>query len=401
VAHGVSPALSLHRPTWAEVDLDIIAANLATVRQRLGATAVLAIVKADAYGHGAVPVARRLEREGVAWLGVALPEEGVEIRRAGIATPILVLGGFAPAQAGLLLDHRLTTAVFRPEQVDALAAAAAARGVEAEVHVKIDTGMGRLGVPTAGLAGFADRLAATAPIRVTGAFSHLAVADEPGDPFTAMQLQEFLRCVNQMRSRGLHPDLLHLANSPAITDHRAAWMTLARPGLLLYGYNPGPRSAMLAVRPALALKSRIIDVRQVAAGASVGYGRTWKAETAATIATLGIGYADGLPRSAGNRGHVLVHGRRAPIVGRVNMDLTTIDISAIPEATIDDIAVVIGRSQGEGAGADALAAAAGTIPWEILARLGGRIPRLHLEGGRGTLDSRFAAPLDESDDAAL
>ena len=401
MAHGVSPALSLHRPTWAEVDLDIIAANLATVRQRLGATDVLAIVKADAYGHGAVPVARRLEREGVAWMGVALPEEGVEIRRAGIAAPILVLGGFAPAQAGLVLEYRLTTAVFRPEQVDALAAAAAARGAEADVHVKIDTGMGRLGVPTAGLAAFADRLAAATRVKVTGAFSHLAVADEPGDPFTATQLQEFLRCVSLMRARGLHPDLLHLANSPAITDHRAAWMTLARPGLLLYGYNPGPRSAMLPVRPALTLKSRIIDMRQIAAGSSVGYGRAWKAEAASTIATLGIGYADGLPRSAGNRGHVLVHGRRAPIVGRVNMDLTTIDISAIPEATIDDIAVVIGRSQGEGAGADALAAAAGTIPWEILARLGGRIPRLHLEGGRGTLDSRFAAPLDESDDAAL
>jgi alanine racemase len=397
----VSLTLAQHRPTWAEVDLDVIAANLATVRQRLGATAVLAIVKADAYGHGAVPVAGRLEREGVAWLGVALPEEGVELRRAGIATPILVLGGFAPAQAGLLLDHRLTPAVFRPEQVEALAAAAAARGVDAEVHVKIDTGMGRLGVPTAGLAGFADRLAAAARLRVTGAFSHLAVADEPDDPFTAAQLQDFLRSVNLLRGRGLHPGLLHLANSPAITDHRAAWMTLARPGLLLYGYNPGPRSATLPVRPALTLKSRIVDVRQVAAGASVGYGRTWRPETAATVATLGLGYADGLPRSAGNRGHVLVHGRRAPIVGRINMDLTTIDISAIPEAAIDDIAVVIGRAQGDGAGADALAAAAGTIPWEILARLGGRIPRLHLEGGRATLASRFAAPLEESDDAAL
>jgi len=401
VAHGVSPTLSLHRPTWAEVDLDVIAANLATVRQRLGATGVLAIVKANAYGHGAVPVARRLEREGVAWLGVALPEEGVEIRRAGITTPILVLGGFAPAQAGLLLEHRLTGAIFRAEQVDALDAAAAARGVEAEVHVKIDTGMGRLGVPTAGLAGFVDRLVAAAHVRATGAFSHLAVADDPGDSFTAEQLQEFLRCVNRMRARGLHPDLLHLANSPAIADHRAAWMTLARPGLLLYGYNPGPRSAMLAVRPALTLKSRIIDVRRVAAGASVGYGRTWKAGAAATVATLGIGYADGLPRSAGNRGHVLVHGRRAPIVGRVSMDLTTIDISAIPEATIDDIAVVIGRSQGEGAGADALATAAGTIPWEILARLGSRIPRLYLQDGRATIASRFISPLDETADTAL
>jgi alanine racemase len=389
----VTLPLALHRPTWAEIDLDVIAANLAVVRQRLGATEVLAVVKADAYGHGAVPVARRLEREGVAWLGVALPEEGVEIRRAGVATPVLVLGGFAPAQAGLVLDHRLTPAVFRPEQVDALAAAAAERNLTAEVHLKIDTGMGRLGVPGAALAGFVERLAAAGRLVVAGAFSHLAIADEPDDPFTAGQVQEFLRAVSLLRGRGQRPALLHLANSPAITDHRASWLTLARPGLLLYGYNPGPRTATLAVRPALTLKSRIIDVRQVAAGASVGYGRAWRAATEATIATLGIGYADGLPRAAGNRGHVLVHGRRAPIVGRVNMDLTTIDISAIPEAGIDDVALVIGREQGDSAGADDLASASGTIPWEILARLGGRVPRLHREGGSVTLDTRFDAGL--------
>jgi alanine racemase len=397
----VTLPLSLHRPTWAEIDLDVIATNLAVVRQRLGATGTLAVVKADAYGHGAVPVARRLEREGVAWLGVALPEEGVEIRRAGIATPVLVLGGFAPAQAGLLLDHRLTPALFRPEQIEALAAAAAARGIAADVHLKIDTGMGRLGVPSAALAGFADRLAVAERLRVTGVFSHLAIADEPDDPFTAAQIQEFLRSVSLLRGRGHHPDLLHLANSSAITDHRAAFLTLARPGLLLYGYNTGPRSTTLAVRPALTLRSRIIDIRQVAAGATIGYGRTWRARAESTIATLAIGYADGLPRAAGNRGHVLVHGRRAPIVGRVNMDLTTIDISTIPEAGIDDVAVVIGRSQGEGAGADDLATAAGTIPWEILARLGGRVPRVHREGGRALLDSRFSVPLEESDRAAL
>jgi len=394
VAAGVTLPHALHRPTWAEIDLDVIAANLAVVRQRLGATEVLAIVKADAYGHGAVPVSRRLGREGVAWLGVALPEEGVEIRRAGVATPILILGGMAPAQAGLVLDHRLTPAVYRPEQVEALAAAAVERGVTAGLHLKIDTGMGRLGVPPADLAGFLDRLAAAGRLEVTGAFSHLAIADEPDDPFTAGQIQEFLRAVNLLRGRGQRPALLHLANSSAITDHRSAWLTLARPGLLLYGYNPGPRTATLAVRPALTLRSRIIDVRRVPPGGSVGYGRTWRAGTEATIATIGIGYADGLPRAAGNRGHVLVHGRRAPIVGRVNMDLTTIDISAIPEAGIDDVAVVIGREQGDSAGADDLAAAAGTIPWEILARLGSRVPRLHREGGRTTLDSRFSGPLE-------
>jgi alanine racemase len=385
-----------HRPTWAEIDLDVLAANLAVVRRRLATAAVLAVVKADAYGHGAVPVARRLEREGAEWLGVAIPEEGVELRAGGILLPILVLGGFAPAQAGIVLEHRLVPAIFRAEQVEALQAAAAARGIEADVQVKIDTGMGRLGVPAARVEGFVEILARATRLRVTGAFSHLAIADEPDDPFTAAQLQGFLRAVGVLRGRGLRPEHLHLANSPGITDHRATLMTLARPGLLLYGYSPGARTQALPVRPVLTLKSRIVDLREAAAGDSVGYGRTWKATAPSTIATIAIGYADGLPRSAGNRGHVLVRGRRAPIVGRVSMDSTTVDVTAIPDAALDDIAVVIGRGESENAGADALAAAAGTIPWEILARLGGRVPRVHIEGGRTVFSSRFGNPLERN-----
>ncbi len=383
--------LAAHRPTWAEIDLDRLAHNLTCVRGRLGATGVMAIVKADAYGHGAVPVARRLEREGVDWLAVAMPEEGATIRQAGVRTPILVMGGLAPEQADLVLAHDLTAAVYREDQIAALATHAARRGAPAPVHVKIDTGMGRLGVPAADVDRFAAVLAAAQGIAVTGAFSHLAAADDREDPFTAQQTALFLKSVATLRAHGLRPTQLHLANSAAIIDQRATWMTLARAGLLLYGYNPVGRGLLLPVRPVLSMKSRVVDLKDLAAGATVGYGRTWKAPSPARIATLPIGYADGLPRSAGARGRVLLRGRTAPIVGRINMDLTTVDVTGHPEVVMGDVATVIGADEGESIGADALAAAAGTITWEILARIGPRVPRLVIDSGPTTLLSPFPA----------
>jgi alanine racemase len=370
--------LEEQRPTWAEIDLAALSHNLKVVRGRLAGAGVLAVVKADAYGHGAVPVARRLEREGVEWLGVALPEEGVALRNAGLRTPILVLSGFAPAQADLVLAHELTPALFRRDQAEALRDAAGRRGIVARVHLKIDTGMGRLGVPVEGVAALVETLRGMPALDVVGAFSHLATAEDRGDPFAAQQLQAFLRSVAVLREHGLRPEQLHLANSPAILEHRATWLTLARPGLLLYGYNPDPGGTTLPVRPVLTLKSRLVDVRDLPAGGTVGYGRTWRAAQPARIATLAIGYADGLPRAASNRGQVLVRGRRAPIAGRVSMDLTTIDITTIPEAEAGDLAVLIGRQGGDTIGADAWAAASGTIPWEILARIGPRVPRVVL-----------------------
>jgi len=385
-------SLEQHRPTWAEIDLDALAHNARVLRGRLGTARIMAVVKADAYGHGAVPVARALEREGVAWLAVALPEEGVEIRSAGVRTPTLVMGGFAAAQADLILEHGLTAAVFRPDQVEALSSAAARHGIKAQVHVKIDTGMGRLGVPVQEVAGFAGILMGAPSLDVSGAFSQLAAADDPDDPFTATQVNLFLRSVAALRERGLRPELLHLANSPAVIDHRSTWLTLARPGLLLFGYNPVTRGNLLAVRPVMAVRSRVIDLKDLPAGASVGYGRAWRAGGPSRIATLPIGYADGLPRAAGNRGHVLLRGRRAPIVGRVSMDLTTLDVTDIPETALGDVATVLGAADGDLVGADALAVAAGTISWEILSRIGGRVPRLFLEGGRAALSSRFSVP---------
>ena len=382
--------LAAHRPTWAEIDLLALAANLRAIRNRVGARPILAVVKANAYGHGAAGIARALVRDGVERLGVAIPEEGIELRQAGVSAPILVLGGFAPEQADLLLQHRLVPAVFRPDQVEALSRAASRRGAAAPVHVKVDTGMGRLGVPAGDLPAFAGLLAQAPSIRVTGAFSHLAVADDPRDPFTRRQIDLFREAVEALRERGLAPEETHLANSAAIMDHPPAWLSLVRPGLVLYGYPPSPGVTPLPVKPVLSLKTRIIFLKEVPAGTSLGYGRTFVASRTTRVASLALGYDDGLPRQASNGGHVLVRGRKAPIAGRISMDLTTVDVTDVPGAALGDEVIVIGSSGGESIGADRVASWAGTITWEVLCGIGSRVPRLFVRGEEQELVSRFA-----------
>ncbi len=395
MASGVSGSIrDLHRPTWAEIDLDALVGNLAVVRSRTGPRPILAVVKADAYGHGAARIARTFEEEGIAWLGVALPEEGVELREAGVGRPIFVLGGFAPPQADLLLAHQLTPAIYRPDQVEALARAASNRGIRAAAHIKIDSGMGRLGVPAADLSAF---LAALQPwaerIEIEGVFSHLSVADDPRDPYTTRQISVFHDAVETIRQAGMNPSLIHLANSAAVIDHPPAWLTLVRPGLILYGYPPSDRMSAVSIHPVLSLRSRIIYVKEVPKGTSIGYGRTFIAERDCRIATLAIGYDDGLPRLLSNRGHILLGGRRAPIVGRISMDLTTVDISHLDGVALGDEAILLGSAGEEHLGADLLATWAGTIPWEILCGIGSRVPRLYRRADCLEVRSRFAKSL--------
>jgi len=387
----IRPGLELLRPTWAEVDLDALTANLAAIRAHVGAVPQLAVIKADAYGHGAVRVARSLERCGVAFLGVALPEEGVEIRRAGVRVPIVLLGGFAPPQADLVLQHDLVPAVFRLDQVQALSGAAARRRVRAAVHLKIDTGMSRLGVTARDATDFAARIRAASNLDLAGVFSHLAAADTPDDPFTTRQLEVFQECLRSLAGIGLRPHVVHLANSAAIIDHPPTWLTLVRPGISLYGYPPSHRAPALRLRPVLSLCSHIIYLREIPPGASIGYGRTYAAKERARIATLPIGYNDGLPCRLGNRGYVLIRGRRAPIVGRVSMDLTTVDVSGIPDVELGDTAVICGHSGGESLGADRIASWAETHIWDVLCGIGPRVPRAYLEGGEWTVSYRFTA----------
>ena len=385
--------LAALRPTRAEVSLDALEANLAWARQRTGGLPALAVVKANAYGHGAIEVARCLQGAGVEHLAVALLEEARELRRAGVTLPILVMGALEAAQMPEIVRLEATPAVFRPDQIDALQRCAAAAGRRLPVHLKVDTGMGRLGVRWDHAAALLDDLARRPLLDLQGIFSHLACADDPGSPLTSLQIERFAGVVAAARERGLNPPLVHLANSAAVLDRPPAWVSMVRPGLLLYGYRPSGLLAEAPLRPVLRLSTRIVLLKEIGAGDAVGYGATFVARRTSRIATVAAGYDDGVRRSLSNHGRFLVAGQPAPIVGRVSMDLTTLDVTEIPQARAGDEAVLIG-GQGEAfQGADQVAADAGTISWEILCGIGWRVPRLYLRGDRVVaVRSRFGGP---------
>ena len=383
MARRVSPPdLSALRPTRAEVSLDALEENLAWARRRTRGLPVLAVVKANAYGHGAVEVARCLQSAGVDHLAVALLEEARELRRSGVTLPILVMGALEPAQMPEIVRIEATPALFRADQVEALEHCAAAAGRRLPLHLKVDTGMGRLGVRWDRCAELLDDLARRTHLEVQGIFSHLACADDPASELTALQIERFGRVVAAARGRGLEPPLVHLSNSAAVLDRPPAWLSMVRPGLLLYGYSPSRLLAAAPLRPILRLSTRIVLLKEVEAGDAVGYGATFVAKRRSRIATVAAGYDDGVMRSLSNRGRFLVRGHSAPIVGRVSMDLTTLDVSDIPQASAGDEAVLIGSQGDSFQGADQVAADAGTIAWEILCGIGWRVPRLYRRGDR-------------------
>ena len=383
------------RPTWAEIDLDALAANFREVRRHVGGEAkVMCVVKADAYGHGAVGCARRLAAEGADWFAVALPEEGSELRRAGIGQPVLCLAGFWEGQAGLCVAEKLTPVVYGLEVVGALDVAAREAGVVAEAHVKIDTGTGRLGVRYEDAAEFAARLREFKSVRVTGLLTHFAAADEAGrDGFTREQQERFRAAVETFRARGHEPAVEHLSNSAATFAHPSARGSLVRPGGVLYGLWRDvlqPTRQQPPLKGVMSVRSRITLLKRVPAGETLGYGRTYALERESLIATLPVGYADGLRRALSNRGRVIVRGRFAPIAGRVSMDLTLVDVTDVPDVEEGDVATLIGESGGLTVTAEELARDAGTISYEITCGISRRVPRRYQEekgekgkGGRG------------------
>jgi alanine racemase len=374
--------LSQQRPTRAEVSLDALAANVASLRNRVGGKPILAVVKADAYGHGAIPVARCFQSLGIEHLAVALLEEAAELRDAGISIPLLVMGALEPSQMPSVVRLEVTPALFRPDQMEALEACAAAANRRVPYHLKLDTGMGRLGVPWRIAAEFLAESGKFHHLELQGLFSHLACADDPSHPLTRIQLERFAGALQTARSLGHRPHACHLANSAAVLDHPPAWLDLVRPGLALYGYHPSARNARLALQPVMRVTSRILYLKDLQPGDSVGYGATVTAARPMRIATIAAGYNDGVKRSLSNRGHFLVRGTSAPIVGRVSMDLTTVDVTEVPDASLGDEAVWLGAQGSLFQGADQVAEEAGTIPWEILCGIGSRVPRVYLRGGR-------------------
>ena len=378
--------LFARRPTWAEIDLNHLAANFKRVKQRVGPVArVMAVVKANAYGHGAVACARRLVNEGVDWFGVALPEEGIELRSAGITQPVLCLGGFWPGQAAACVQHQLTPVVYRLDMLEALNQAALNAGVVADVHVKVDTGMGRLGIRFDELTEFVAALERFQNVRIDGIMSHLAAADDAScRPLTRDQIQRFEDAVVVFRDQGYRPTHLHLANSAGVYGHRDAWGNMVRPGGVLYGLWRDvlpPTTNHPELLPVMSLHTRISLLKWVPPGETLGYGCTFEASRRSLIATLPVGYHDGYMRGLSNRAHVVVRGMFAPVVGRISMDLTLIDVTNVSGVEVDDHVTLLGwdrRNAELKIVAEDLARIVGTLSYEVTCGVSERVPKVYL-----------------------
>jgi alanine racemase len=369
------------RPTWAEVDLDAIRHNARVLLDLARPAALLAVVKADAYGHGAVPVAKAALDAGASWLGVALVEEGAALRAAGIdsATPVLVLSEPAPAAAAAVVELELTPTVYTANGIDALAKAVAESGREAPlpVHLKVDTGMHRVGCTPGDARALVEGIEALPELVLEGVCTHLAVADEPDRNETAQQLERFDGVLAELASDGRRPMLAHAANSAGLIAHPGARYDLVRCGIALYGANPVP-SHPVSLRPALSLRARVSHVKRLPAGAGVSYGLRYALSRESTIATVPIGYADGVPRGLGLAGgEVLVGGRRVPIAGTVTMDQLMVDVGDAPVEVGDEV-VLIGRHGSEEISAGEWADRVGTIAYEIVTGISARVPRRYV-----------------------
>jgi alanine racemase len=359
------------RPTWAEIDLGALTRNLRKIRTRMPAgTKIMFVVKANAYGHDAALCALAAQKARAAdWLGVSSVEEGLALRDAGVRLPILVLGSLYPFESVLAaVAHDLTPVVASLEAAKRLVEVALKLKRRVDCHVKVDTGMGRIGASPEAALGIVRHLAVLKAVRVQGIYTHLACAESDA-AFTAEQLRRFRRVVSALSREGLRPPLVHAANSAGALKRPASRFDLVRPGLAAYGLFAG-------FEPVLTLKSKIVFLKTVAKGSTISYGRIWRAKRPARIATLPIGYGDGYARALSNRADVLVGGRRCPVVGRVTMDQVMVDVTGSPRARVGDQAVLVGRQDGGEIPVAELSRLCGTIPYETATALSSRVPRV-------------------------
>lgn len=371
---------------WAEIDLDALVHNFHRIEERAGQAKVCAVVKADAYGHGDGMVARTLAEAGAAWFAVSSLAEARHLRRGGVTQPILILGMTRPEWAAALAEGGITQAVYSPEYARALSQAAEAAGVTVECHLKIDTGMGRIGFGARrDLEGTVSALLecrGLPGLSVTGAFQHFSVADSPeeGDRrYTEEQYALFRRVVERLEAAG-PLSVVHCSNSAGLTGHPEWSCGMVRAGIILYGQDPSDSLRFPGLRPVMTVKTVVSQVKDLAPGDCVGYGRTYTADRPLRAATICCGYADGYPRSLSNLGTASLHGKPAPVIGRVSMDQIVVDASAIPEAAAGDEAVLLGAAPADGFAQ--AAAKAGTISYELLCAVARRVPRVYLRGGK-------------------
>jgi alanine racemase len=379
------------RPNWAEVSASALRHNFRALQQHVGPSVnICAVVKCDAYGHGSEACAHALEQEGATWFGVTSTDEGVALRDAGINSRILILVGAWHGEEEDALRYGLTPTISRIEDLEAVTLAALRIGQRepVAVHLKLDTGMARLGLPLSELDNFDRRIKAMPLIALEGVFSHLASAEVLDAADALRQQQRFNQAVRTLASHGLHPPIRHLANSSATLGRPDTWYNFVRPGMAIYGYElalvyregtPMEHREPLGLKPALSWKTRVLSLRNVPAGQALGYNGTYVTNSPARVAVIAVGYGDGLYRKLSPGGYVLLRGHRAPMVGRISMDLTILDVTRIPGVEIGDEVVLIGRSGEQRITAVDHARWSDTIPYEILCNLSERVVRHHVE----------------------
>ncbi len=370
-----------NRPTFAWIDLDALEHNYRVLRRRVGAdTGIMAVVKADAYGHGAVPVAATLERLGADGFGVAFAEEGIRLREGGISKPVLILGGIYHGEALKAHQYNLTPVVISLERGLDLAREAREVGRRFAVHVKVDTGMTRIGIPAGEAKEAILQLAQQMELRIEGLISHFATVSPDLGPDYWDQLSKFRRLVDELKAAGVDPPIKHMANTAAVLGAPKPPFNMVRPGIMLYGDCPGPGfENVLDLHPVFRFATEIVHLKRVPPGTAISYGGTFVTQRESVVATLPVGYADGLNRRLSNRGFALVHGRRAPIVGAVCMDMCMIDVTDTPDAQVGDEAVFIGEQQGARITAEEVAETCGTIAYEIFCNINYRVGRIYVK----------------------
>src|SRR5580658_7609949 len=405
-----SPRKEARRPVWAEVDLSALAENFRAIRKfvnppqekRKSPRKILCIVKGNGYGHGGPQVAKALEKAGSDWFGVTCTEEGIAVREAGVRKPVLVLTSFWPGEEARLVEHDLTAVIHRCEQLQQLDRAAARSGrlvgqsrssarKKVSFHLKMDTGMNRLGIAPGDIECFAKQLAKCKHLELGGVFTHFASSEvltntRVGEQ-TRQQEERFYAGLDRLRALGIDPGIVHLANSAAIATRPETWADMVRPGAILYGYHPGydpveqrPEiEARLPLKPVMSLRTRIINIRNIPEGAGVGYNETFIAKRPSRIGVLAAGYGDGIHRSLGNRGSVLVRGTLASIVGIISMDVTMIDVTDIPDAAIGGVVTIYGSDGEHVRPANVIARSIGTVTSDLLCAVSQRVPRLYFK----------------------
>jgi len=389
------------RPVWAEVSASALTHNLRVIRafvnppdeKRKTPRKVLSIVKGNGYGHGGPQVAKILEKAGSDWFGVTCTNEGIDVRKAGVRKPILVLTSFWPGEEANILKHDLTPVIHRCEQLQALDRAAAKRAPRKPVsfHLKMDTGMNRLGIATSDVECFTRQLAKCKHLRLGGVMTHFAsseaFAPSPQGKQTLEQEQSFYAALDRLRKLGVDTGIVHMANSAAIAARPESWGDMVRPGVILYGYHPGydppeqrnEAERRLPLKPVMSLRTRIITLRHVPAGAGVGYGAKFTAQRPSVIAVLAAGYGDGIHRSLSNsRGCVLVRGKLVPIVGIISMDVTMIDVTDVPGIELGDVVTIYGTDGEHVHPANAVARSIGTVTSDLLCAVAQRVPRVYV-----------------------